>query len=55
MQILFLMDVHSKKTLMFHLGCDAKWCAAYLGISDIHLKDKLRISREEALTEQLKL
>jgi 2-isopropylmalate synthase len=31
------------------LDCDAKWCAAYLGISDIHLKDKLRISREEAL------
>lgn len=31
------------------LGCDAKWCAAYLGISDIHLRDKLRISREEAL------
>ena len=31
------------------LGCDAEWCAAYLGISDIHLKDKLRISREEAL------
>ena len=31
------------------LDCDASWCAAYLGISDIHLKDKLRISREEAL------
>ncbi len=31
------------------LGCAAKWCAAYLGISDVHLKDKLRISREEAL------
>lgn len=31
------------------LGCDAEWCAAYLGISDIHLRDKLRISREEAL------
>ncbi len=31
------------------LGCDVKWCAAYLGISDIHLRDKLRISREEAL------
>lgn len=31
------------------LGCDAEWCAAYLGISDIHLKDKLRISRGEAL------
>ncbi|MEC7373453.1 MAG: 2-isopropylmalate synthase, partial [Thermoproteota archaeon] len=31
------------------LSCDAKWVAAYLGISDIHLKDKLRITREEAL------
>ena len=31
------------------LSCDAKWCAAYLGISDIHLKDKLRISREQAM------
>ena len=29
--------------------CDASWVAAYLGISDIHLKDKLRISRDEAL------
>ncbi|MGH1566797.1 MAG: LeuA family protein [Nitrosopumilus sp.] len=42
--------MHSKKTLTFHLSCDAKWCAAYLGISDIHLKDKLRITREEALS-----
>ena len=31
------------------LGCDAKWCAAYLGISDIHLRDKLRITKEQAL------
>jgi len=31
------------------LKCDAKWVAAYLGISDIHLKDKLKISRSEAL------
>ena len=29
--------------------CDAKWVASYLGISDVHLKDKLRISRDEAL------
>ena len=29
--------------------CDAKWCAAYLGISDIHMRDKLRITREEAM------
>ena len=31
------------------LGCGARWCAAYLGVSDIHLKDKLRISRDKAL------
>ncbi len=31
------------------LRCDASWVAAYLGVSDIHLRDKLRISREEAL------
>lgn len=30
------------------ISCDAKWCAAYLGISDVHLKDKLRITRKEA-------
>lgn len=31
------------------IDCDASWCAAYLGISDVHLADKLRITREEAL------
>jgi len=31
------------------LKCDAAWTATYLGISDIHLKDKLRITRDEAL------
>lgn len=31
------------------IACGAKWCAAYLGVSDVHLRDKLRISREEAL------
>lgn len=30
-------------------SCDAVWVAAYLGISDIHLKYKLKISRQEAL------
>ena len=38
-----------KEDIDVSLDCDAKWCAAYLGISDIHPKDKLRISREEAL------
>ena len=31
------------------IGCGARWVAAYLGVSDIHLADKLRITREEAL------
>ena len=38
-----------KEDIDISLKCDAKWTAAYLGISDIHLKDKLRISRDEAL------
>jgi 2-isopropylmalate synthase len=31
------------------LECDAAWMATYLGISEIHMKDKLRITRDEAL------
>src|SRR5256712_544947 len=31
------------------LDCDATWMATYLGISDIHMKDNLRITREEAM------
>ena len=31
------------------LDCDAKWCAAYLGVSDVHLNDKLRITKDVAL------
>ncbi len=38
-----------KEDIDISLDCDAKWCAAYLGISDIHLKDKLHISRQEGL------
>ena len=38
-----------KEDIDTSLRCDAKWVAAYLGISDIHLKDKLRISKQEAL------
>ena len=34
-----------KQDIDISLDCDAKWCAAYLGISDIHLKDKLRITK----------
>ncbi|MBA4452895.1 MAG: 2-isopropylmalate synthase [Nitrosopumilaceae archaeon] len=38
-----------KEDIDVSLSCDAKWCAAYLGISDIHLKDKLRITRQQAM------
>ena len=38
-----------KEDIDVSLSCDAKWCASYLGISDIHLKDKLRITREQAM------
>ena len=38
-----------KEDIDVSLSCDAKWCAAYLGISDVHLKDKLRISKQEAM------
>ena len=38
-----------KEDIDVSLSCDAKWVAAYLGISDIHLKDKLRITQEQAL------
>ncbi len=30
------------------ISCDASWVATYLGISDIHLSAKLKITREEA-------
>ena len=43
-----------KKDIDVSLKCDATWVAAYLGISDIHLKDKLRISRDEALDRAVK-
>ena len=29
--------------------CDASWVAAYLGVSDVHLEEKLRITKEEAI------
>ena len=38
-----------KEDIDVSLSCDAKWCAAYLGISDVHLKDKLRITKEQAM------
>ena len=38
-----------KEDIDASLACDAKWCAAYLGVSDIHLHTKLRITREQAM------
>jgi len=38
-----------KEDIDVSLSCDATWCAAYLGISEIHLKDKLRITQEQAM------
>ncbi len=38
-----------KKDIDVSLSCDAAWVAAYLGVSDVHLRDKLRITRGEAL------
>ncbi len=37
------------------IDCDATWVATYLGISDIHLSSKLRISREEAKIRALEV
>ena len=31
------------------IDCGAEWCAAYLGISEVHMADKLRITRDEAM------
>ena len=38
-----------RKDIDVSLDCDAKWVAAYLGISKVHLRDKLRITQEQAL------
>ena len=36
------------------LSCDVEWIAMYHSVSDVHLKNKLRISREEALERSLR-
>lgn len=38
-----------KEDIDVSIQCGAEWVAAYLGISDVHLADKLRITRDEAL------
>lgn len=37
------------------LDCDVEWCATYLGISDIHLKDKLKITRDIAMERAINI
>lgn len=37
------------------LDCDTSWIATYMGISDIHLSSKLRISREDAKIRALEV
>lgn len=37
-----------KKDVDVALSCDAKWVATYMGISDIHLSTKLKITKEQA-------
>jgi len=32
------------------VSCGASWCAVYLGVSDVHMRDKLRIGRDEAVS-----
>ena len=35
-------------------ACDVEWIAMYHSVSDIHLRNKLHISREEALSRSIK-
>lgn len=44
-----------KKDIDVALKCDAVWIATYLGISDVHLKDKLRITKEEAIDRSIEV
>src|SRR5919205_3259186 len=37
-----------KSDVNIAIGCGATWVATYMGISDIHLSAKLKITREEA-------
>lgn len=37
------------------LNCDTSWIATYMGISDIHLSSKLKISREDAKIRALEV
>jgi 2-isopropylmalate synthase len=44
-----------KEDVNIALDCDATWIATYMGISDIHLSAKLKISRQEAKRRALEV
>lgn len=44
-----------KKDVDVALRCDAKWVATYMGISDIHLSTKLKITKEQAKIRALEV
>ena len=44
-----------KKDVDVALSCDAKWVATYMGISDIHLSTKLKITKEQAKSRALEV
>jgi isopropylmalate/homocitrate/citramalate synthase len=44
-----------KEDVNIALDCDATWIATYMGISDIHLSAKLKISRQEATRRALEV
>ena len=37
------------------LSCDVEWIAMYHSISDVHLRNKLKVTREEALSRSLRV
>ncbi len=44
-----------KQDVDIALRCNANWVATYMGISDIHLRTKLKIGREEALSRAIEV
>jgi len=44
-----------KRDVDVALRCDAKWVATYMGISDIHLSTKLKITKEQAKIRALEV
>src|ERR671913_907009 len=45
----------TKSDVDIAINCDATWVATYMGISDVHLSAKLKISREEAKIRALEV